>query len=235
MWWSSPLWIALVFATALSQDWVATLLWLLWHSSQLWLVAWHGISSCLLRGLALQFCPRVVGSSGSRVRKTSFESRFNWQQCSLTTGWPRFLGRSGVQVCFGLCLEPVATLLWLLWHSSQLWFVLGMASAAAYHLGWHCRLVRASWEALAVESASKRALNRASIGNGACSRLGGHASLVIVAFESASGCAWYCTGVCVPLGLASQRCPLMFATALSQDWVATLLWLLWHSESALQG
>jgi hypothetical protein len=82
--------------------------------------------------------------------------------------------------------------------------------------------------ALAFESASTCAwyctggcapLGLANVCIGACSGLGGHASLVALALESASVCAWH--------GISSATV-LVFARLLAQDWVAILVWFLWH-------
>jgi hypothetical protein len=180
--------IALRLATVLSHDWVATLLLLLRHLSLLRFelgmaseVAYHLVWHC-----------SFVRSSGSQVRfETSFELRFDWQQCSLTTGWPHFFGRSEVRVCVGLCLCLCLCLCLVLhWWSRTTWVGLCL----------HRRSLRTRWPrffggsgigvCFALCLAWHQQCNGACLCKVACSRMGGHTCVVSLAFASASNCAF---------------------------------------------
>jgi hypothetical protein len=156
-------------------------------------------------------------------------SRLDWHQRSLLPWWAFF---GCIPCCFelssplritlvlatALAQDRMTTLLWLHWHSSLLWFVLGMASAFAYALGWRCSFVRTSWEALVIKPAH--------VCNGTRSRLGGHTSLVALAVESALVCVWH--GISGRVGLALAVCPCFAVSCGSQVYFGSHLSLQRH-------
>jgi hypothetical protein len=97
--------------------------------------------------------------------------------------------------------------------------LVALAFESASTFAWYCTGSRAPLGLAYVCTGSRAPLGLAYVCIGARSGLGGHASLVALALESASLCARH--------GISSATV-LVFARLLAQDCVAILVWFLWH-------
>jgi hypothetical protein len=129
----------LVFARLLAQDWVAILVWFLWHLRLHRIALSNGISGRVPLGLRLQFVRALsVESSSSQASNRALIGNGAW-----SSPLPIKL-RIALRLATVLAHDWVATLLLSLRHLSLLSFLFGMASEVAYHLVWHCSFVRSS-------------------------------------------------------------------------------------------